>query len=62
MNDRDTAKTSLQYRDINWSVTFEVTVNGEPVDFSDLTEGEQGLILNRIAEDYYHGTFLGDEE
>ena len=62
MSDRDTAKMSPQYRDINWSVTFEVTVNGEAVDFSDLTEGEQRVILDLIAEDYYYGTFIGDEE
>lgn len=39
MNGRGSVKTSPQYRDINWSVTFEVTVNGESVDFSDLTDG-----------------------
>lgn len=55
-------KTEPQYRDINWGVTFEVTVNGESVGFSDLTDGEQKFILDRIAEDYYHGTFLGDTE
>ena len=62
MSDRGTEKASPKYRDINWSVAFDITVNGEPVDFSALTDGEQKLILDRIAEDYYHGTFIGDEE
>ena len=45
------------YRDINWAVNFEITVNGQEVSFSDLTETEQEIILERIKEDYYSGTF-----
>ena len=56
------AEQKIKQRDIDWSVTFEVTVNGESVDFSDLAEGEQRFILEQVAEDYYYGTFLGDYE
>ena len=44
-------------RDINWAVNFEVTVNGEEVSFVNLTDEEKEIILNRIKEDYYSGTF-----
>ena len=50
------------YRDINWSVSFEITVNGEEKKFWDLTEWEQQEILNIIKGDSYSGTFLGDIE
>ena len=49
-------------RDINWSVDFEVTINGKKKDFDELTDSEREHILSCIAEDYYSGTFLGDEE
>ena len=45
------------YRDINWSVDFEITVNGETVKFWELTETEQETILSEIRGDGYSGTF-----
>jgi hypothetical protein len=48
-------------RDINWSVDFRVYVDGYEVHFSDLTENEQNEILEDIRNDYYSGTFIGDE-
>jgi hypothetical protein len=44
-------------RDINWSVNFEVTVNGMEVSFDELTDTEKEIILNCIKEDSYSGTF-----
>ena len=46
-----------EYRDVNWSVEFEITVNGETVQFDELTEAEQTQILEAIAGDSYSGTF-----
>lgn len=48
-------------RDINWGISFDITINGEEANFSDLTESEQKKILDDLASDYYYGTFLGDE-
>lgn len=48
-------------RDINWSVEFEITLNGKEVNFWDLTEEEQQYILDEIFGDSYSGTFLGAE-
>ena len=48
-------------RDITWSVDFCVCVDGYEVHFSDLTENEQNKILEDIRNDYYSGTFIGDE-
>lgn len=47
-------------RDINWSISFDITIDGEEVRFSDLTESEQKKILDDLADDYYYGTFTGD--
>lgn len=49
-------------RDINWGISFDITINGDEANFSDLTEAEQKKILDDLADDYYYGTFLGDEE
>lgn len=49
-------------RDINWSVDFCVTLNGYEIHFSDLTENEQAKILEDIRNDFYSGTFIGDED
>lgn len=49
-------------RDINWSISFDITINGKEANFSDLTESEQKKILDDLADDYYYGAFLGDEE
>ena len=42
-------------RIITWSVNFEIDVNGEAVNFWDLTEAEQEQILAVIAGDSYSG-------
>jgi hypothetical protein len=47
-----------EYKDINWSVDFEITVNGESMNFWDLTETAQETILEHIRNDSYSGTFL----
>lgn len=47
-------------RDINWSISFDITIDGEEARFSDLTESEQKKILDDLAGDYYYGTFTGD--
>ena len=46
-----------EYRDINWSVTFDITENGEESAFESLTEADQDYILSQILEDYTYGTF-----
>ena len=50
-------KNQDEVRDINWSVSFDITVNGKSVNFDELTESEQEQILSLIKEDYYSGTF-----
>ena len=45
-------------KDINWSVNFEVTINGEEVSFDELSENAKRTILDCIANDYYSGTFV----
>ena len=49
-------------RDINWCISFDITINGEEANFSDLTKEEQNKILDDLAGDYYYGTFTGYEE
>lgn len=49
-------------RDINWNISFDITINGKEANFGDLTEPEQKKILDDLADNYYYGTFLGDEE
>lgn len=49
-------------RDINWSISFDITIDGEEARFSDLTESEQKKILDDLAGDYYYGTFTGDRD
>lgn len=46
-----------EVRDVNWDVTFNVTVNGKEVSFDELNDAEKEHILNSIREDYYSGTF-----
>lgn len=46
-----------EYKDICWSVEFEITVNGEAVNFWDLSDYAQNVILNCIKDDSYSGTF-----
>lgn len=35
-------------RDINWGISFDITINGKEATFSDLTESEQKKILKEI--------------
>ena len=49
-------------RDINWGILFDITINGKEATFSDLTESEQKKILDDLAEDFYYGTFIGEED
>ena len=35
-------------RDINWDISFDITINGKEASFSDLTESEQKKILKEI--------------
>jgi hypothetical protein len=44
-------------RDINWAVTFDITINGEESSFEELTPEEQDIILYEIKQDSYSGTF-----
>jgi hypothetical protein len=46
-----------EYRDINWTVNFDITVNGENMFFDNLNETEQEKILADIKEGFYGGTF-----
>ena len=46
--------------DINWSVDFDITVNGISATLSDLPEDAQQKILKDIAGDSYSGTFTGE--
>lgn len=47
----------MDARDINWSVNFEITVNGEEKMFYELTETKQEFIVDHIRNNYYSGTF-----
>ena len=57
-----TSKGELIMRDINWGISFDITINGKEASFSDLTESEQKKILDDLAEDFYYGTFIGEED
>ena len=48
-------------RDVNQGILFDITINSKEATFSDLTELEQNKILDDLAEDYYYGTFIGEE-
>ena len=56
------AKEEQPMRDINWGISFDITINGKEASFSDLTESEQKKILDDLAEDFYYGTFIGEED
>ena len=45
-------------RDINWGISFDITINGIEARFSDLTELEQKKILDDLADDYYKDDFV----
>lgn len=57
-----TSKGDKTMRDINWGISFDITINGKEASFSDLTESEQKKILDDLAEDFYYGTFIGEED
>ena len=46
-----------EVRDITWSVDFCIMLNDYEIHFSELTETEQEIILDRIKNDFYSGTF-----
>lgn len=48
--------------DINWSVDFNISINGILATFSDLPEDAQEVILKAIAGDSYSGTFTAEGE
>ena len=48
-------------RDVNQGISFDITINSKEATFNDLTELEQKKILDDLAEDYYYGTFIGEE-
>ncbi len=41
----------------SWSVTFDITIDGQDASWDDLSESAKDTILNRISEDYFSGTF-----
>lgn len=51
-----------EYKDINWSVDFEITVNGKTAKFEDLSDDVKQMILKCIEGDFYSGNIIfGDE-
>jgi len=48
--------------DINWSVDFDISINGTLATFSDLPEDAQEAILKAIAGDSYSRTFTAEGE
>ena len=57
-NNRINLNIETDYKDINWAVNFEITLNGKTVKFEDLSESAKDFILEQIKEDYYSGTFV----
>ena len=47
--------------DMNWSVEFDVTLDGESVDWFELSESTQSYILEQIANGSVSGTTGGAE-
>ena len=41
------AKEDYPMRDINWGISFDITINGKEASFSDLTESEQKKIFTK---------------
>ena len=48
--------------DINWSVDFDVTVNGQDTKFWDLPDDVREHLLHSIAGDSYSGTIYVEED
>ena len=42
------SKEDYPMRDINWGISFDITINRKEASFSDLTESEQKKILKEI--------------
>lgn len=47
-----------ELKDISWYVEFEIVINGETKNWSDLPESAQQHILDCIKNDSYSGTFV----
>ena len=47
-----------EMKDITWSANFEICINGESANWSDLSETAQATILDCIKNDSYSGMFL----
>lgn len=45
-----------------WYVSFELTLEGEDVDFEDLSETTQDHILEQIKEGYFSGEIVEDND
>lgn len=45
--------------DMNWSVKFEITLDGCDASFFDLDEAAQEYLCEQIREGYFHGTTGG---
>jgi len=45
--------------DMNWSVQFEITLDGMQVAFFDLDAATQAYIIEQIRNGYIHGTTGG---
>ena len=45
------------YKDVNWTVNFDITVNGENMFWDNLDDVAKEKILNDIKEGFYGGTF-----
>ena len=45
--------------DMNWSVQFEITLDGMEVSFFDLDEATQEYLVEQIRDGYTHGTTGG---
>ena len=45
--------------DMNWSVHFEITLDGMQASFFDLDEATQEYLVEQISNGYMHGTTGG---
>ena len=45
--------------DMNWSVRFEITINGSQASFFDLDDEAQEYLCEQIKQGYLHGTTGG---
>lgn len=47
-----------EMKDITWSANFEICINGESANWSDLSETAKAVILDCIKNGSYSGMFL----